>query len=73
MGMFDSVLAPCKRPGCNGYVEWQTKVGPCNMDRWEPREAPSEILRGIHNTTGYCAVCGNESTFRLTHLPYEYD
>ena len=39
MGMFDYVDYPTECPRCGGKVtEWQSKDGPCTLDRLTPRD-----------------------------------
>lgn len=56
MGMFDSVMVPC--PKCETPVEFQSKAGDCQMDRYTLEDAPAELLLDIMNEPHYCQNCG---------------
>ena len=55
MGCFDSVMATC--PKCKTKVEFQTKVGPCDLQEYSETRVPPQIAYGLHGGTTTC-VCG---------------
>jgi len=41
MGMYDSVIATC--PKCSKNIEFQSKVGQCDLKRYHYKNVPMEI------------------------------
>lgn len=61
MGLFDSVLAVC--PNCGKHVEFQTKVGLCDLKRYATRSVPLEIATSLHGAAATCQ-CGTQIQVR---------
>lgn len=56
MGMFDSVIARC--PECGTPNEFQSKGGPCRLERYHLRNAPPLVLADVHQEPVMCDGCG---------------
>lgn len=56
MGMFDSVVATCPKCGCE--IEFQSKAGTCNLNRFQLDEVPVEIASNINGELRECENCG---------------
>lgn len=55
MGMFDRVYVDC--PNCGNQVEFQSKVGECNLANFGIDDAPTHVLMDIMNSPERCQ-CG---------------
>jgi ribosomal protein S27AE len=56
MGCFDSIIVEC--PACGTEVEFQTKAGDCNLDRFTLEEAPLIVLADCVDRRLRCKKCG---------------
>ena len=56
MGLFDSVVANC--PRCGGEVEFQSKLGPCNLNRYTLTDTPPLIACDLDGEIERCPDCG---------------
>lgn len=63
MGMFDTVCVDC--PKCNAVIEFQSKVGPCELKRYHVSSVPFVVAADISNTIEFCSVC--ETAVTVTH------
>lgn len=63
MGMYDSVVARC--PSCGEKVEFQTKMGPCELRKYKPSSVPVIIAAALDGSVEACA-CGARVTLRST-------
>lgn len=66
MGMFDSVMIRC--PKCGEQVEFQSKAGPCNLERYDQTCVPIEVAKSIEGDSESCGGCGHVLTV-VTMLP----
>jgi hypothetical protein len=55
MGLFDSIYAPCAH--CGAPLEFQTKAGDCQMDRFEIDTAPAYLLWDVKDDPKHCIKC----------------
>ena len=67
MSCFDTLIVMC--PRCDNKVEFQSKSGPCNMDRYNTRNCPSVIMVDVEGDTVECEVCKTVVTIVLTNKP----
>lgn len=65
MGCFDSVFIKCK--GCSAELEFQSKAGDCNLDRYRPHNMPPAIAGDLANSAITCR-CGVLNTIRVHTL-----
>lgn len=63
MGMFDTVVAEC--PKCAAQIEFQSKAGPCVLQRYSAHNVPPEVAQDIDGDTEWCK-CGEKVTIRLS-------
>lgn len=65
MGMFDSVIVRCLN--CGEYeLEFQSKVGECELHDYRVDNCPSNIAADIIGDTTCCKKCGRPATMRGT-------
>lgn len=60
--MFDSVYVKCK---CGANLEFQSKTGPCCLNRYESDSVPVEVAVGAADSTVECPRCSGRATLRL--------
>lgn len=53
MGMFDTLVVQC--PSCSHEVEFQSKGGRCNLDRFTAVNVPMDVLGDCINNEVQCA------------------
>lgn len=67
MGMFDSVIVKCRSKDCDGEIEFQSKAGLCDLNRYSVDEVPIPIAESLDGKTEVCPKCQCEITI---HSPY---
>ena len=55
MGMFDSIFARC--PSCLLPIEFQSKSGECNLNRYTSKSVPANVAQGASGKIEICD-CG---------------
>lgn len=75
--MFDSIIFTCKKEGCGGVIEDQSKSGPCNLETYNKNEVPVEVAAGVLGGMVCCPVCKTKyfvrskvSTIKLKLVKY---
>lgn len=63
MGMYDSVMVEC--PHCKTLVEFQSKAGKCDMEKYPVHEVPPEIAVDIDGDSESCNNCGTHVVIRM--------
>ena len=63
MGMFDIVYVEC--PECSRMIEFQSKAGNCNLDRFTKRDVPPVIAIDLDGESELCK-CGHLVQFFTT-------
>jgi hypothetical protein len=66
MGMFDSVFVEC--PNCGDLVEFQSKAGRCNLDRYSIKSVPLIIAEDLAGEITQCK-CGELLEINTENLP----
>ena len=61
MGCFDTVTTTC--PLCGFAMEFQSKAGNCNLERYNSLEVPIEIATDLAGVSKVCENC--EATVHL--------
>lgn len=61
MGMFDSLYVECTR--CWGVVEFQSKVGICELHHYQLSDLPEDIAEDLLGQSKEC-WCGNIVTLK---------
>ena len=56
MGMFDSIIAACE---CGERLEFQSKSGLCECERYELPEAPADVMKDANRHSPQHCCCGN--------------
>lgn len=65
MGVYDIVLVPC--PKCGTELAFQTKSGPCHLDSYTLKDAPSDVLLNVNrHAPETCPDCGTQVYVELT-------
>ena len=73
MGCYDTVIVAC--PKCGASEDFQSKSGPCAMQRHHLEFAPDDIMRDVNRHSPHeCDVCGtlfyvDDKTRVATPLP----
>ena len=68
MGMFDSLIIKC--PKCGKEMEWQSKSGPCGLDRYTPSKLPVAVAQDLQYDIVGCQYCDTKWKFKLLDNPY---
>jgi len=55
MGMFDSLYVSCKK--CDNQIEFQSKVGECNLEKYTIANVPPEIAIDLNGQIQTCEKC----------------
>lgn len=55
MSTFDSVFVIC--PQCGSKIEFQSKAGKCNLNRYISSNVPAEIAIDLHGNYETCFQC----------------
>lgn len=55
MGIFDSVFINC--PECSETIEFQSKVGECNLYNYTNENAPPNLVADLDNESCICPKC----------------
>lgn len=66
MGCFDTVTTTC--PLCGFVMEFQSKAGNCNLERYSTRQVPIEIAADLAGASKVCKNCG-ATVHLLFNLP----
>ena len=73
MGMYDTVVLYC--PKCSEEVDFQSKAGDCELNRYTVDFVPVEIAKAINGNTRKCK-CGYEVTIKTKYdigtVPMEF-
>lgn len=65
MGMFDSVVCKCRNKDCEAEIEFQSKAGICDLNRYSIDEVPLSVAEDIDGQTEVCKKCQFETTIYL--------
>lgn len=66
--MFDRLLVKCPNKNCNGEVEFQSKMGECNLCTYDVFDVPPEITMDVKDDIGYCPICENEVKLNVKYM-----
>ena len=56
MGMYDTVIVPC--PGCAKEAGFQSKSGECELQTFDLKDCPVNILADVNRHSPYNCDCG---------------
>jgi len=57
MGSFNTLVMPCE---CGGNVEFQSKAGRCDFQRYDVHHVPDVIAVDLRDEKETCVKCGTE-------------